>query len=136
MRFVRNLEGSCNVSFALARRKQRETPALVLDKACQRYGMAEAPPGVEVNIAEVSAVKEKAVYIVAAKAYLDGFVRADPVRAVGAIGNSLPSRRRVSQNVSLVGIAVQVTHVPVKETSARGLNQAGKIRVCGLGTKV
>src|SRR5258708_30197880 len=78
------------------------------------------------NISQVPALKEHAVGHSAPVTNLDCLIRGKPVSAVGPQGNSLASYGAVSDNVAAVGVAIQITRVPVKETAINRLDQASK----------
>src|SRR5262249_44640353 len=64
---------------------------------------------------------------VAAVTGLHRLVRCKPIPGLSAQGDSLPSRSAVSDDVSLIGVPIQITSVPIEKSAARRFQQARQV---------
>src|SRR5262245_32632221 len=88
------------------------------------------------DVAQVSTLQEETVNNIAAVSELYGLVRREPVGGVGAERNSLPPHRGVADDIALIGVAIQISYVPVEESPVEGLLQLGQIGIGRLRPKV
>src|SRR5215472_14197473 len=109
VRPIRQLKGRREIVLPAASGQQGEIPPLVLHQARDRNLRAEIPIPSHVNIAKIAALEEHVVHSIAAVAGSKRLIRCEPVRALFPQRDSLAAYRAVSNDVSLIGVAIQVT---------------------------
>src|SRR5258708_7983396 len=96
----------------------------------------ETPFRAQKYVTQASAVQKHGIRDVAAVSHLDGFIGREQIRALGAKRASLSANGAIAKDIALVGVAIDISDIPIEETALRQLYESGQVGVGRFGTEI